>query len=506
MGFASVLWAQDPIPCTTNPFDPRPLPLCDPFGGGGGNSADFSLSASPATTVVAPNASASYQVTVQAINNFSSPVQLSASGFNATFSPNPTTGSSTMTLTNGTALGTFQVTVTGTGGGLTRTTNVVLISSNPPTATRFVPLMTPCRVVDTRNANGTFGGPFLSGGASREFDIPSSSCNIPSTAQAYVLNATVVPKTTLGFLKLYPCGETQPFTSNLNSADGRVKAVAALIGAGTNGGVCALPDKDTNFVLDISGYFVSAASNPNGLQFYPLAPCRAADTRVTGTPLRASIPQSFSIRPGSCNVPQAAQAYSLNFTAVPHAALGFLRAWPAGQAQPSVSTLNAPTGTTTANAAIVGAGSGGDISVVASDDSDLVIDINGYFAPPGSGPSNTNGFSFYALTPCRMLDTRHPPSAAFNGTLTLNVGNSGCGAASTATAYAVNATVVPPGSLGYLTLWADGAAQPPVSTLNANDGAVTSNMAIVPTTNGSIKAFVSNPADLVLDIFGYFAP
>jgi hypothetical protein len=70
----------------------------------------------------------------------------------------------------------------------------------------------------------------------------------------------------------------------------------------------------------------------------------------------------------------------------------------------------------------------------------------------------------------------------------------------------LNATVVPSGPLGFLTLWPHGAVQPPVSTLNAGDGAITSNMAIVPTTDGSISAFASDPTHLVLDISGYFAP
>jgi hypothetical protein len=55
---------------------------------------------------------------------------------------------------------------------------------------------------------------------------------------------------------------------------------------------------------------------------------------------------------------------------------------PAGQTQPLVSTLNAPTGTITANAAIVPAGANGDLSVFVTNDSDLIIDVNGYFAQP----------------------------------------------------------------------------------------------------------------------------
>jgi hypothetical protein len=69
-----------------------------------------------------------------------------------------------------------------------------------------------------------------------------------------------------------------------------------------------------------------------------------------------------------------------------------------------------------------------------------------------------------------------------------------------------NATVIPEATLGYLTLWPQGQTKPLVSTLNAMDGAITNNMAIVPTTNGSISAYPSNPTHLVLDIFGYFAP
>ena len=48
--------------------------------------------------------------------------------------------------------------------------------------------------------------------------------------------------------------------------------------------------------------------------------------------------------------------------------------------------------------------------------------------------------------------------------------------------------------------------QPLASTLNAYDGLVTSNMAIIPTTNGSIDAYASQLTHLILDISGYFAP
>src|SRR6202040_2233654 len=137
-------------------------------------------------------------------------------------------------------------------------------------------------------------------------------------------------------------------------------------------------------------------------------------------------------------IPATAKAYSLNFTSVPKGSLGFLSTWPAGQTQPLVSTLNATTGAVTANAAIVPSGANGDISVFVTNPSDLVIDVNGYFAPPGPG-----GLSLHNLTPCRALDTRNPAgSPPFNGAKDLNVAAASCGAPASAQSYVLNATVV----------------------------------------------------------------
>jgi hypothetical protein len=88
----------------------------------------------------------------------------------------------------------------------------------------------------------------------------------------------------------------------------------------------------------------------------------------------------------------------------------------------------------------------------------------------------------------------------------VNVVGSACSPSVNAQAFVFNATVVPSGQLGYLTLYPDGVSRPVVSTLNAPDGAITSNMAIVPTTNGSIDTYAAGLTQLILDISGYFAP
>ena len=399
---------------------------------------------------------------------------------------------------------TNQVTVSG-GGALGGGASDLAIVT--PAPLRFVP-MTPCRIVDTRNATGPFGGPIIAGGTSRDFTVPSSACSIPATAQAYSLNVAVVPATTLGYLTLYPAGQTRPLASTLNSLDGRIKSNAAIVPAGTNGAVSVFASDSTQVILDINGYFVPA-TDPTGLAFYPITPCRIGDTRTATAPLGGPAlvggqNRTLPILSSTCNLPATAQAYSLNFAAVPGgSSLGYLTAWPTGQARPVAASLNALTGAVTANAAIVPAGTNGSIDVFASNNTNLVIDINGYFAPMGTG-----GLSLYGVTPCRVLDTRQPSGSAPITSLDVAVSASACGIPANAQADVMSVTVVPQGSpayLGYLTLWPQGQTRPVVSTLNALDGAITSNMAIVPTTNGSISAFASNPTHLIIDISGYFA-
>jgi hypothetical protein len=93
--------------------------------------------------------------------------------------------------------------------------------------------VTPCRLVDTRPEYGG-GGP-IQGGMFQNFSIPQlGGCNIPTAAAAYSLNVTVVPHGFLGYLTVWPAGQSQPLVSTLNSYDGRVKANAAIVQAGAN--------------------------------------------------------------------------------------------------------------------------------------------------------------------------------------------------------------------------------------------------------------------------------
>jgi uncharacterized repeat protein (TIGR03803 family) len=415
------------------------------------------------------------------------------------------------TAANFTVVSSGQITTTvparATTGTVQVTTPSGMLNSHPDfrvTGPLQLVSVAPCRLVDTRQT----GGP-IQGGTSRNFNVPQfGGCNIPASAAAYSLNVTVVPHGRLGFLTIWPAGQPQPNVSTMNSPDGRVKANAAIVPAGNNA-VSVYVTDTTDVILDIDGYLAPAAQNT--LQFYPLTPCRVVDTRnpngpLGGPRLPAQQERDFPLLMSTTCIPSGLNpaAYSLNFTVVPNPAgqrLGYLSVWPTGQPQPVVSTLNNPTGTTVANAAIVPAGTGGQVAVYASATTDLLVDINGYFAAPGAG-----GYSFYPVAPCRVDDTRNN-IGPFSGEIMVNVVGSPCAPPSNTTGYVFNATVIPSPRLGFLTLWPDGQTQPVVSTLNAGDGAITSNLAIVPNVNGTTDAFAGNgTTQLILDLSGYFAP
>ncbi len=415
-----------------------------------------------------------------------------------------------VTVTLSSSGATFTVDANTTGAA--RSTSVVVAGQTVTIAqwaegTVFVPV-TPCRVADTRNPNGPFGGPVMAGGASRSFAIPQSACGIPNSALGYSLNVTVVPVGRLSFLTLSPTGQGRPLVSTLNSFSGKVVANEALVPAGTGGSIDVFVTDQTHVILDINGYFAPAGA-PGGLVFHPVAPCRIADTRGGAGPgILAGNTRNFAVPSSACNIPIWALAYSLNATVVPHGVLKYLTLWPTGESQPFVSTLNSFDGSIVANAAIVPAGDAGSISAYVTDTTDLILDINGYFAPLGTG-----GLFFYPVTPCRIADTRSAagtfggPILAGAGIRSFPVPSAGCSIPSAAQAYSLNATVLPSGALSYLTLWPAGGARPNVSTLNSFQGLIVANAALVPSgTDGAVSAFVTDQTHLVLDIDGFFAP
>ena len=128
----------------------------------------------------------------------------------------------------------------------------------------FFPL-TPCRVVDTRNANGPSGGPVLAANTARSFPIINvNSCGVPSTAKAAVFNVSAVAPGDNGNFIIYPAGTARPNTSVVNwSVADFATGNGAFLPLANLGGVdiTVYPNMPPNssgtvhLVIDVTGYF-----------------------------------------------------------------------------------------------------------------------------------------------------------------------------------------------------------------------------------------------------------
>lgn len=431
---------------------------------------------------------------------------------------------------NGTGTGTravaFVVSPNTTSG--IRTANVVvyggpkLVITQAGTASaltagglRFVSVV-PCRVMETRPEynlpvrTGAFGPPYLVAGETRTLTVSASTvCSLPATAKAFVANVTLVPRGGVDFVTVFPAGETRPPFRTVSSPDGQIVANSAIVKAGAGGAISVYASNDTDVLIDIAGYYTDDPNAPN-LVYYPLTPCRVLETRADYRPgpgpfgppaLAAQQSRSFSF-PNSpyCQVPQGAAAYSMTITAVPQGPLYFLTASPSGTSRPNASSLNSPSGRILANSVITPASSSGSIDFFASNQTDLLVDVNGYFAP-----DDGTGLYYFPVTQCRAMDATNFGNEA---TRSISVpGSSTCsGIPATAKALALNVTAMPGGNpLPFVTVYPTGQARPGTSILNAFDGRIVTNSAIIPTgPNGSIDIYAYRQSNLILEISGYF--
>ncbi len=128
----------------------------------------------------------------------------------------------------------------------------------PPSPTDFFTLAS-CRLLDTRNPNGNYGGPALQAGQLRTF-AAAGQCGIPATAVALSLNVTAVSPTGNGYLALFPADRLQPAIETVSFSGGQTRANnTLLLLATTERTFVVLPSVTGNgsvhMVVDVNGYF-----------------------------------------------------------------------------------------------------------------------------------------------------------------------------------------------------------------------------------------------------------
>jgi hypothetical protein len=126
--------------------------------------------------------------------------------------------------------------------------------------------VTPCRIVDTRDPAGPYGGPILPANTVRDFDLNNGPCpGIPFEVAAYSLNITATQTQGFGDLRVWPTGATPPLVSTLNYVPNQTVANAAIVPADMNGSISIVAAvSGTHLIIDINGYYTDRtnAGNP----------------------------------------------------------------------------------------------------------------------------------------------------------------------------------------------------------------------------------------------------
>jgi hypothetical protein len=130
-----------------------------------------------------------------------------------------------------------------------------------------------------------------------------------------------------------------------------------------------------------------------------------------------------------------------------------------------------------------------------------------------SAAAQTGPYQFFAVAPCRIVDTRNPnatnggPIMGTNSQRDFAVrGN--CGIPTTAKAVSLNVTITGATQSSFLTLWPSGGTRPVVSTINFNSSdPALANGAIVGVSATATDLSVYNNfgnVHVILDVTGYF--
>jgi hypothetical protein len=118
--------------------------------------------------------------------------------------------------------------------------------------------ITPCRVLDSRLADGAGGGPPLAHQGTRLYRF-ANRCALPAAAKAVSINVTVTQPAAGGFLLLYPGDSNAPLTSTLNFSAGQTRTNNAILSLSADGvGTLKIQNGSpgaAQVIVAVNGYF-----------------------------------------------------------------------------------------------------------------------------------------------------------------------------------------------------------------------------------------------------------
>jgi hypothetical protein len=278
-----------------------------------------------------------------------------------------------------------------------------------------------------------------------------------------------------------------------------------------------------NATSDVAVLTVNTSIN---LVYYPLPfPVRLLDTRpgeqgcfAPGVPLGNNAVRTQQAT-GTCNgltIPANAKAIVGNATVVNFISTGFhwITLYPSDAQQPNSSNLNFSDNQIVPNNFTVGLGPDGAFNIYSHASTHFIVDVTGYYAPPGAG-----GLYYHPLPfPVRLFESRpgengcDAPGAPLgnDATRTVLAHRTCLGATIPSSAKAIvgNATVVNFISTGFhwITLYPFGQPQPNVSNLNFHENHIVPNWFVVGlSSDGKSNIYSHAATHFIVDVAGYFS-
>lgn len=377
---------------------------------------------------------------------------------------------------------------------------------DPIIADDFVPF-TPKRLLETRQEPNqrTFDHQF-EGLGKRAADsvtevVVAGRGGVPVDAAAVALNVTVTQPDAPGHITVWPCGDPQPWSSNLNFSADQTTPNAVITRVGVGGRVCLYTKAATHLVVDVNGFM------PGTTSYRPLVPERLLDTRDDDVAPAAGSTTEVLVG-NAIEVPADAAAAVLNVTAVAPDAAGYVTVFPCDAPRPTASSVNYAAGAVTPGLVVVKLGGGaaqGKVCLYTKASAHLLVDVAGYF------PADA---AFAPVVPQRLIDTRGLGTAdgSQNGGGALPAGGTTvvqvrgrAGVPDHATAAALNIVATGTAAPGFVTVYPCGTERPWVSGVNYETGDTRSNTVISQIgEDGTVCLYTLSGAHLVADITGYF--
>ncbi len=433
--------------------------------------------------------------------------------------PNATQGvaySQKLSAIGGTAPYTYQF-LNGSTGGLALNQQTGELFGQPPTAGIY---NFSIRVVDANGCQGAGNYTLTVNGSCAAITI--NPANLPNaTANAYYTQTFTqvggIAPVTITLVGTLPNGMSyNSATATLSGTPTQTGSFNFTVTAtGSNGcqGV-----KSYNFTVNPGGG-VSA----NNLQFYPLAhPVRLLDTRTgfagcdaPGAKIAGGTSRTQTAAGRTCDglaIPANAAALVGNATSVQSGG-GYFTLYPSDIVKPNSANSNYAANQILNSLFTVRLGANdGAFKIFVSTDTDIVVDITGYYAPPSQ-----TGLYYHPLPhPVRLLDTRagatacYTPEAPLQGDTTMTqLGTTTCDNVlipAGALALTGNATTVSPQANGFLTLFPADAARPLIASANFQPGVnLNSPFMVGLSPSGEFNLYVASTTDLVVDVTGYYS-